>query len=131
MSTNRTNAGGPTSSPSLVAAQQAWVQQLGSDRVRRSGNIPGHFTTDTSSSHRDVPTVLKVREAAQIPEVLRIARTYGVSIHPISTGNNWGYGSALPPAHGATLLDLSELKAILHFDEQLGVVTLEPGVTQG
>ncbi|PZP29709.1 MAG: FAD-linked oxidase [Roseateles depolymerans] len=115
----------------LIAAQQAWQQLLGPDRVHLEGYIPSHFTADTSGSFRDIPTVLKISEAAQIPEVLRIARAHGVPIHPVSTGNNWGYGSALPPTDGATVLDLSGLKEILHFDEQLGVATLEPGVTQG
>lgn len=116
---------------SLTAAQQAWQQLLGSDRVHLKGNIPSHFTIGTSGTVRDIPAVLKVSGAKQIPEVLRIARAHGAPIHPVSTGNNWGYGSALPPADGATVLDLSGLKEILHFDKKLGVVTLEPGVTQG
>lgn len=117
-------------SPSLLAAQKAWQELLGPSRVQLEGNIHPHYRSDTSHSVRNLPAVLKVADAAQVPEILRIAQTHGVPIHPVSTGNNWGYGSALPPEHGTTIVDLSELKAILHFDPQLGVVTLEPGVTQ-
>ena len=54
------------------------------------------------------------------------------SITPISTGKNWGYGSAQPitGSKHTLLLDLSDFTGIRFFDPQNGVVTLEPGVTQ-
>jgi len=118
-------------SPSMAAAQQAWQQLLGPDRVHLDGNIPDHFKLDTGHSRHATSTVLKASKAEQVPEVLRIAQAHGIPIHPISTGNNWGYGSSRPPVNGAAILDLSELDEILHFDADLGVVTVEPGVTQG
>jgi len=53
------------------------------------------------------------------------------SIHPISSGRNWGYGTSQPPKPNcqSLILDLSTL-ANIDFDEELGLVTLEPGVTQ-
>ena len=53
------------------------------------------------------------------------------SIHPISSGRHWGYGTSQPPTTNdkTVLLDLSALKKIA-FDEELGLVTLQPGVTQ-
>jgi 4-cresol dehydrogenase (hydroxylating) len=53
------------------------------------------------------------------------------SIHPISSGKNWGYGTSQPPTpnNQTLILDLSTLNQI-HFDEELGLATLEPGVTQ-
>lgn len=118
-------------SPSLLAAIEAWQALLGPSRVHLEGNIHDHYRCDTSSSQRRIPAILKVSDAAQVPQIMRIAQAHGVPLHPVSTGNNWGYGSALPPEHGSAVVDLSELTAILHFDPQLGVVTLEPGVTQG
>lgn len=53
------------------------------------------------------------------------------SIHPISSGRNWGYGTSQPPTPDSKTLivDLSTLTKI-DFDEEMGLVTLEPGVTQ-
>ena len=49
---------------------------------------------------------------------------------PISTGNNWGYGDARPVRDGCVIVDLSQMNRIKSLDADLGVVTLEPGVTQ-
>ncbi len=62
---------------------------------------------------------------------MRIAQRQGIAIYPISTGRNWGYGTSLPAQDDCVILDLSRLQKIHHFDAELGVVTLEPGVTQG
>ncbi len=53
------------------------------------------------------------------------------TIHPISSGRNWGYGTSQPPKPNcrSLILDLSTLTQI-EFDQELGLVTLEPGVTQ-
>ena len=54
------------------------------------------------------------------------------TLYPISTGKNWGYGSSQPSGTGQNivLLDLGQLNAIKDFDPELGLVTIEPGVTQ-
>lgn len=117
-------------SPVSETALDAWREVLGEDRVWVSPRAPAKYLQDTSALRRHVPVVLKAKASAQIPSILRIAHAHRVAIHPISTGNNWGYGGALAAVDGAAILDLSELQAILHFDPQLGVVTVEPGVTQ-
>jgi FAD/FMN-containing dehydrogenase len=114
----------------LQAALDAWRRLLGDSRVLTGTAVPARYCQDTSAHRPEVPLVLKVANATQLPELMRIAQRHGVAVHPISTGNNWGYGSALPTASGATLVDLGELQAI-DFDPTLGVVTVEPGVTQG
>lgn len=94
-------------------------------------DVPARYRRDTAAQEADVPLVLKPARAEVLPELMRIAQRHGVAVHPISTGNNWGYGSARPTANGAAVIDLAELNGILHFDPDLGVVTIEPGVTQG
>lgn len=108
-----------------------WRATLGAARVLTGPDLPAHHQTDTSSCPSRPSAVLKVATSGQVPEVLAIARLHRIPVHPISTGNNWGYGSALPNTPGAAILDLSDLKGIIHFDPLLGVVTVEPGVTQG
>lgn len=61
------------------------------------------------------------------------ARAERVSLYPLSTGLNWGYGSAAPPQPGAVLLDLSGMNRILNaaeISEANPVAVIEPGVTQ-
>lgn len=56
-----------------------------------------------------------------------------VALYPISTGLNWGYGSATPPAPGTVLLDLAGMNRIRNkaqISESHPVAVIEPGVTQ-
>ena len=61
---------------------------------------------------------------------MRIANRWKVAVYPISSGRNWGYGSRVPAADGCVLLDLGRMNQIVDFNEELGYVTVEPGVTQ-
>lgn len=120
----------PSMRPLSQTALDAWREVLGEDRVLIGAQAPAKYLQDTSDLRHDVPAVLKVRTAEQVPAILRIANAHRIAIHPVSTGNNWGYGGALAAVDGAVILDLGGLQGILHFDPHLGVVTVEPGVTQ-
>ena len=73
----------------------------------------------------DIKALIELANFVSNNEVLKF------SIHPISSGRNWGYGTSQPPTTNdkTVILDLSALKQI-EFDEELGLVTLQPGVTQ-
>lgn len=77
------------------------------------------------SSRNDIKALLDLANQLGDDEELKF------SIHPISSGRNWGYGTSQPPAPDSRtiILDLSTLTKI-EYDEELGLVTLEPGVTQ-
>lgn len=115
----------------LPGAIRAWRGLLGDANVLTPAQAQARYGADTGGATRAIPAALLISEAAQLPEVMRIAQRHHAPVHPISTGRNWGYGTALPPVDGCTVLDLSGLRRILHFDDELGVVTVEPGVTQG
>lgn len=72
--------------------------------------------------------VLTVRDVAKVAPLVRLCAAHGVAYHVFSAGTNWGLGSRSPPCDGV-LFDLSQLKAIRHFDPVHGSLTLEPGVT--
>lgn len=114
----------------LASAMDMWRTLLGDAHVLAADAATRAYGSDTGAARRTLAGALRIRAAATLPEVMRIASRYQVSVYPISTGNNWGYGSALPARDGCVLLDLSGLQMILNFDAELGVVTLEPGVTQ-
>lgn len=114
---------------SLAIAQ--WQTLLGAPQVLLGEAVVAAYGGDTSGAHRDISAALRIEDSASLHEVMRIASRHQVPVYPISTGNNWGYGTSLPARDGCVILDLSPLQKIIDFDEELGVVTLEPGVTQG
>lgn len=113
------------------AALARWRSLLGDAQVLGPDDAHAAYGADASGYERRFAAALRVQDAAQVPEVVRIAAAHRVPLHPISTGHNWGYGTALPVRSGCVLVDLSALRGIVHFDPELGTVTLEPGVTQG
>lgn len=115
----------------LARAITQWQALLGEAQVLQGQAVVAAYGSDTSGAQRQVPAALRVTERAQVSDIMRIANACQVPVYPISTGKNWGYGSALPARDGCVIVDLGALQKVIHFDAELGVVTLEPGVTQG
>ncbi|KQP23163.1 FAD-binding oxidoreductase [Pseudorhodoferax sp. Leaf267] len=115
----------------LDAALVAWTQLLGHEHVLDPEQSHQMYGADTAGNERRISATLQIADRGEIPEVLRIAHAHRVPVYPISTGHNWGYGTALPARDGCVIVDLGRLQGILHFDAEFGVVTVEPGVTQG
>jgi 4-cresol dehydrogenase (hydroxylating) flavoprotein subunit len=113
----------------LGLALREWATAVGDQHVlpEAAGLVPGH--TATFETHSKVVGVLRPANRSEVQECVRIAGRHRIPLYPISTGRNWGYGSAVP-VHDAVLLDLSRMNAILEHDEELAFVTVEPGVTQ-
>ncbi|RYF10931.1 MAG: FAD-binding oxidoreductase, partial [Deltaproteobacteria bacterium] len=87
------------------------------------------YTHNTLGLQQTVPFGLRPTSAAQVRLVVETARHSGVRLFPISTGKNWGYGSALSGDQDAVILDLSAMQAI-KFNERDETFSLQPGVTQ-
>jgi len=82
------------------------------------------------AERRHAPSgALIVDSVAQVIKVLAISAKYRIPVWPISTGKNFGYGTASPATPGQLVLDLKRMNRILDFDPVLGTVLLEPGVT--
>lgn len=111
-------------------ALDEWRRLLGEASVLGEGAAMATYGADASAITRRIPAALQVADGTLVPEIVRIANRNAVSLYPISTGKNWGYGTALPAQDDCVILDLSRMRKILHFDQDLGVITLEPGVTQ-
>ncbi|MFT7724567.1 MAG: FAD-binding protein [Roseateles sp.] len=113
----------------LEAAARRWRQQWGESQVDDAGQAQRRYGRDTTGAERRLLGAVRATGQAQVVEVMRTAHELGLAVHPISTGKNWGYGSALPAGHDCLLLDLGGMTG-LDFDAVQGVVTVEPGVTQ-
>lgn len=85
----------------------------------------------TLSTSRDILAIIFPCDEEEIRQIFAIANQYHITVHAVSTGNNWGYGNANPVKTGSMIIDLSRMNKVIEFDEQLGTVTVQPGVTQG
>jgi 4-cresol dehydrogenase (hydroxylating) len=93
-------------------------------------SILSKFVENCSSQWHLPAALIKVRTPEEISIALRISNEFKTPVYPYSTGHNWGYGSRSPYKPGCVLLDLSLMNRILDFNQNTGVVTVEPGVTQ-
>jgi FAD/FMN-containing dehydrogenase len=114
----------------LRSAMRTWRARLGEDAVLDACAAQRCYGSCTIGVDRLIPAALRLRSVEDIVTTVAIAADFGTPLYPISTGNNWGYGSALPPRDGCVIVDLSRLDRIVDFDPAVGLVTVEPGVTQ-
>ena len=114
----------------LLAAMKQWQALLGQSNVLQGEAAMVAYGGDTSGMPREIAAALRIENSNDLPTIMRVANEHLVPVYPISTGNNWGYGSAQPARDGCVILDLSPLQKIIDFDAEMGLVTLEPGVTQ-
>lgn len=114
----------------LNSAVQEWKEALGSEFVVCEPASLSRAETATFSTHQKIPLILRPRNREQVARAMSIAARHGVPVYPVSSGRNWGYGSRVPVVTGCALMDLSGMKRIVDFNDRLGYVTVEPGVTQ-
>lgn len=103
--------------------------RLGADRVMDAARAQTRYGADTAGTTRSIAGAILPRDADQVRQLVLAAQRFGVPLYPISTGNNWGYGTANPARNGCVIVDLSGMRAI-DIDAETGVVSVEPGVTQ-
>jgi 4-cresol dehydrogenase (hydroxylating) len=112
------------------AAMTAFRELLGADHVLTGDAALQRYRWDTTPDHPSIPAALRPATVEQVQDIVRIANAHRVHLYPISTGNNWGYGSAQPVTDGAIILDLGRINRILEIDTELAYAVVEPGVTQ-
>ena len=112
------------------SAPRRWAELLGPENVITDPASLRAAETGTFESGHRIPAIIRPGSREEVQECLRIATRFGAPVYPVSGGKNWGYGSRMPAADQCVLLDLSRMDRILDFSEELGYVTVEPGVTQ-
>jgi 4-cresol dehydrogenase (hydroxylating) len=119
-----------TRSDHIASAIEAWRACLGTEAVLDAAEAERLYGASTTGVHRSIVAALKPKSVEDVQATVTTASQHGVPLYPFSTGHNWGYGCSLPVQDGCAVVDLSGLKAI-EMDADRGLVTLEPGVTQG
>jgi 4-cresol dehydrogenase (hydroxylating) len=118
-------------SAELERSFDEWTHLLGESRVLGREGANKRYGPNTEGIKREISGALYPEKLEEVVAIVKVANQHKIPLYPISRGNNWGYGSSLPPQQHCVIVDLSRMNRILHFDEELGVVTIEPGVTQG
>ena len=121
---------GPTDlTTDLPQALEAWTRLLGAAGVVTAPAELAAVEAATFTTEQRIPVIVRPSTRDEVRECLRIAHAARVPIYPISAGKNWGLGSRVPTQSGSVLLDLGRLDRIISFDNELGLLRVEPGVT--
>jgi len=113
----------------ITDAITEWKEVVDSDRIDQNPERTHRFRISEIGAGRYVPAVLHPRSTEEVAAIVRKAARRGVSLYPVSRGCNWGYGGASPVVDNCVVVDLSGMDHILDFDADLGLVTVQPGVT--
>ena len=100
-----------------------------SNVVTQKGKL-ARYEIATFRTSNQVIAAVKPQSREQVQQLVRLANQYKTSLYPLSTGQNWGYGSAVPTANNCMVMDLGLMTKIVDFNKDLAYVTLQPGVTQ-
>lgn len=65
----------------------------------------------------------------EVQAIVGVCDRYNIPVWPVSTGKNFGYGSAACATRGQLILDLRRMNRILDVNAELGTALVEPGVT--
>src|SRR5688572_24980395 len=103
---------------------------LGSEHVLSSDADLQRYRWCTTPLRRRVLAAVRPGSVEDVQGVVRLAGAHQIPIYPISTGHNWGYGSAQPVRDDNVIVDLGRMNRISHVDPELAYAVLEPGVTQ-
>ena len=104
------------------------------------GDSNVHVSADVLSSYQKIMIPADPNDRAssgaltpvsveEIQKILKVCNKYKIPVWPISTGKNFGYGSATAATKGQMILDLKRMNKIIEVDPDLGTALIEPGVT--
>lgn len=120
------------SAASFAKAIKKFRDVLGGDNVVTAADMIASYTKinipEPEEKHMP-PAALMPKTVEQVQQIVAICNEYKVPVWPISTGCNFGYGSAAPARSGTTVLDLRRMNRILEVDGDLGYALVEAGVT--
>uniref|UniRef100_UPI003F49B174 FAD-binding oxidoreductase n=1 Tax=Nonomuraea bangladeshensis TaxID=404385 RepID=UPI003F49B174 len=92
--------------------------------------IHNYARSELPSGDRPPRAVLYPGSTADVQTIVQLANRHQVPLHPISTGRNVGLGGAIAAQAGNVVVHLGRrMNRIIHFDDVLNYVVVEPGVT--
>lgn len=119
-----------SSPPDFSAAVSQWQSLLGDEHIDVSTKAVASHAKNAFGSGTRGSVILRPQNEQHVQQIVRISKQFEVPIYAVSTGRNWGYGAASPVIDGCAIIDLQEMRRIEMVDQELGIVSLQPGVTQ-
>ncbi len=113
-----------------TSAMSVWRERIGAGNVLDDPSVLSKYSANVSGLSREIKGVLKPGSTEEVRQVVRVANEYRTPLYPISTGMNWGLGSALPVRDYAAIVDLSRMNVIHEVSSKHLYAEIEPGVTQ-
>lgn len=110
----------------IIGEQHITRMDIGSsDSIQASRNV-------SLFRPRDIRAVVRPGTIAEVQSIVRIFDRLkpGVGLHAISTGRNWGLGSAEPATDAVVTVDLRRIATTRQINLSTGWAVVEPGVTQ-
>ena len=112
-------------------AFQEIIKLVGSEFFKIDQESIAFYSRSTLSKGTIPSAIVRPKNKLEVQKIIILASKYSLSVHPISTGKNWGYSDACAPGNGMIILDLARMNTICEVNEDLCYATIEPGVTQG
>jgi hypothetical protein len=108
------------------------AKTVGAGRVLSEEPVLKEYSRDMSFAHPIRPAfVVKPKNAEEISGIVSLARKNLTPLVPVSSGPPHFRGDTVPGAGGAVVVDLSDMKKIIHVNRKHRVAMFEPGVTFG
>ena len=114
----------------IKEAIKAFEEVIGAEYTHTDSMSMEKYHSSCIPVSRVIAAVLQPDSAKDVQQIVKIAAKFNVGLYPISTGNNWGYGSANPVRDNNIIVDLSRMNRIIEVNQKLAYTVIEPGVTQ-
>ena len=102
---------------------------VGEESIFLTESVLNEYSRDMSFVNPQKPAlVVKPKNSEQISDIVNLAKDSGTPLIPVSSGPPHFRGDTVPGTDGAIIIDLSEMKDIIHIDRRNRVVMFEPGV---
>lgn len=99
---------------------------VGSEHVVQSDELG----SNTVGIHQEITAQVSPANRDELISILKLANTCQIGVYPVSCGLNIGYGDLVPAQKNQIVVKLDRLNQVFDYDEELGQVSVEPGVTQ-
>lgn len=102
---------------------------ISEDRIIHE-DIDSLYGAVTTGFRQQIMGALKPLNSSEILAIVGLCREHSFKLYPVSAGRNWGYSDSMPAVAHSIVLDLSLMTGIRDYNPELGIVTVESGVTQ-
>jgi len=107
----------------------AWAEKLPPARLITAPEMLREAEGCTFETSNRVAALLYPESTAEVATIVATANEYRVPLYPVSRGRNWGLGSGVPVSDQNVVVHLKKMNRILEFNDELGYLRLEPGVS--